>query len=182
MLKVVPSTDLLGLLLGLDNSEMLEELFFLGPVAMVIRTVPENPPDARFDGPNDINIEVNGLAIEFYPIVGDPWVLSENWTGCDTYVFITNARPISSLNNVTIWSQDLDGLLQASPKNVHYFFVATTQSSGAMAFLENMQIQVETLMNQLPAADAEHWKDRLHVAGLSLPEEPSTQRQSPSSS
>jgi hypothetical protein len=65
------STDLLGLLLGLENAELLEELFFLGPVAMVIRTVPESPPDARFDGPNDINIQVDGLAIEFYPVMQD---------------------------------------------------------------------------------------------------------------
>jgi len=65
------STDLLSLLLGVENSELLEELFFMGPVAMVIRTVPQNPPDARFDGDNDINIQVDGLAIEFYPVMQD---------------------------------------------------------------------------------------------------------------
>ena len=65
------NTDLLGLLLGLDNAEVLEEIFFMGPVAMVLRTVPESPPDARFDGANDINIQIDGLAIEFYPVMQD---------------------------------------------------------------------------------------------------------------
>jgi hypothetical protein len=124
-------------------------------------------PVADFNTEGPFGVKRHDVADDFtfYPMVGDSWVLSENWTGCDTYVFITNARPLSKLNTVTIWSQDLDGLLQGSPKNVHYFFVATTQAGGAMAFLENMQIQVETLLNQLPAADADHWKDRLHVAG-----------------
>ncbi len=64
-------TDLLGLLLGLENAELLEEIFFMGPVAMVLRTVPELPPDARFDGANDIDIQIDGLAIEFYPVMQD---------------------------------------------------------------------------------------------------------------
>jgi len=65
------NTDLLSLLLGLENTELLGELFFRGPVAMVIRTVPETPPDARFDGEQDINIQIDGLGIEFYPIMQD---------------------------------------------------------------------------------------------------------------
>ncbi len=65
------NTDLLGLLLGVENAELLEEIFFVGPVAMVLRTVPEAPPVTRFDGDSDINIDIEGLAIEFYPLLQD---------------------------------------------------------------------------------------------------------------
>ncbi|MBN93492.1 MAG: hypothetical protein CL928_05375, partial [Deltaproteobacteria bacterium] len=65
------STSYLGLLLGLDSQERLDELLFLGEVPMMIRTVPEVPPQVTFDGDHDINIIVEGLGIEFYPMMQD---------------------------------------------------------------------------------------------------------------
>jgi hypothetical protein len=65
------TTTYLGLMLGQDWEERLAELFFLGEVPMMIRTVPETPPVARFDGENDINVDAIGLNIEFYPLMQD---------------------------------------------------------------------------------------------------------------
>ena len=38
---------------------------------MVIRTLPENPPLVRFDGPNDINIQIEALNVQFVPLILD---------------------------------------------------------------------------------------------------------------
>ena len=99
----------------------------------------------------------------FYPLNGDPWTLSENWTGCDVYVFIPNAKPNSQLDATSIWNRDLDNLVQQSPRNVHYFFMAT--SGSAMASLEAMQERVDNLLATLPESEATFWSERLHVAG-----------------
>jgi hypothetical protein len=64
------TTSYLGLMLGLDYAERLDELLG-GEVPMLIRVVPEKPPVANFDGEYDIEILAEGLGIEFYPLVRD---------------------------------------------------------------------------------------------------------------
>jgi len=64
------TTSYLGLMLGLDYAERIDELLG-GEVTMLIRVVPEKPPVARFDGDKDIEIFAEGLGIEFYPMVLD---------------------------------------------------------------------------------------------------------------
>lgn len=64
------TTSYLGLMLGLDYAERIDELLG-GEVTMLIRIVPEKPPVARFDGDHDIEIFAEGLGIEFYPMVLD---------------------------------------------------------------------------------------------------------------
>jgi len=64
-------TTLFGLLGGQDNPELFEQFFPFGPAPMVIRTKPENPPELIFDGPNDINILVEGLNVQFAPMILD---------------------------------------------------------------------------------------------------------------
>ena len=58
------STTYLGLLLGLDLEERLQEILGAEETPMLIRTVPESPPVVTFDGDHDINIE-------FYPVILD---------------------------------------------------------------------------------------------------------------
>jgi len=64
-------TTYLGLLLGLDNSDRLEEVLEAPSTPMLIRTVPESQPLATFNGPNDIDITIEGLNIEFYPVIAE---------------------------------------------------------------------------------------------------------------
>jgi hypothetical protein len=64
-------STLFGLLGGQDAPDLFEQFFPFGPQPMVIRTLPENPPTVRFDGPNDINVSVEGLNVQFVPLILD---------------------------------------------------------------------------------------------------------------
>ena len=101
---------------------------------------------------------------EFYPLKGNPWLLSENWTGCDVYIFIPSAKTKSQTDATSIWENDLAGLIAGSPRNVHYFFMATS-SSKVMESLEAMQTRIENFLASLSESEAEFWGARLHVSG-----------------
>jgi hypothetical protein len=101
----------------------------------------------------------------FYPVEGDAYKLSDLWTGCDVYVFLTDARPNSALDPTTIWARDVDGLIAKSPKNVHYFFMATKSIANTMPALKAMQDRIDEALGQLKTVEADYWKERLHVAG-----------------
>ena len=52
---------------------------------------------------------------------GEPWTLSEQWTGCDSYVFVTY---FPNAAGDALWAGDGDALIDASPPNSHIFFVS----------------------------------------------------------
>lgn len=64
-------STLFGLLGGQDAPDLFEKFFPFGPQPMVIRTLPENPPLVRFDGPNDMNIQIEALNVQFVPLILD---------------------------------------------------------------------------------------------------------------
>jgi hypothetical protein len=68
------TTSYLGLLLGVEHTERLQELVGKGESNIIIRTVPEKQPLAVLDGPHDIDILVEGLNIEFYVTIADRFV------------------------------------------------------------------------------------------------------------
>ncbi|MEE2749798.1 MAG: hypothetical protein VX519_00075, partial [Myxococcota bacterium] len=47
------------------------------------------------------------------------WSFSENWTGCDTYIFLMHADGYDLPDQ--IWNSPVKKFLDASPMNVHYF-------------------------------------------------------------
>ena len=55
---------------------------------------------------------------------GTTWNLRAQWSGCESYVFVPDTIPISSADPSSIWTRDVDQLIAASPRNVHYFFVS----------------------------------------------------------
>lgn len=68
------TTSYLGLLLGVDNIDRLEELVGPGETPIIIRTVPEQQPIVDLDGPHDIDVDIVGLNIEFYVTIHDRFV------------------------------------------------------------------------------------------------------------
>ena len=64
-------TTLFGLLGGQAAPDLFGRFFPDGAAPMVIRTKPEAPPAIRFDGPNDINIAIEGLNVQFAPLILD---------------------------------------------------------------------------------------------------------------
>lgn len=96
------------------------------------------------------------------------WTLSEEWSGCETYLFIPDAYTISSINGDSIWTRDLLELIERSPNNVHYFFVSMEDDNGeAKAARQRIEAEIEDALDQVgkgkKPGKREWWRDRLHV-------------------
>jgi hypothetical protein len=89
------------------------------------------------------------------------------FTGCESYVFIPDTLVVSELDDTSIWEKnDLDDLIEASPENVHYFFVSRkTDAAEAEAALTGMRARIDAVLagTMITPEQATHWKDRLHV-------------------
>ncbi|MCE9578816.1 MAG: hypothetical protein K8W52_37170 [Deltaproteobacteria bacterium] len=99
------------------------------------------------------------------PLVGGGSLgLKAAWSGCEVWVFAPDAIPISGADATSTWTQDLPALLAASPKNAHYVFVPVgNDDAAAHTSAAAMQTRVDAALAALPAADADHWRTRVHV-------------------
>jgi hypothetical protein len=97
-------------------------------------------------------------------IDGSTWKLQESFSGCESYVFLPDSLPVSDLDNTSIWTKDIDSLVAKSPKNVHYFFVATgSVDANATKNTQAMQARIEAALHKVSQKDAAHWRAHLHV-------------------
>ncbi|MFO0614354.1 MAG: peptide-N-glycosidase F-related protein [Polyangiaceae bacterium] len=97
---------------------------------------------------------------------GTTWTFSEMFSGCESYVFVPDTLPVSDLDSKSVWESDKDvaTLLKSSPKNTQYFFVSRRAADAdAAVAITGMQARVDAQIAKLPAADAEHWRHRVHV-------------------
>lgn len=93
------------------------------------------------------------------------WTLSEQWTGCDSYVFVPDSFVMSPMNSTPLWENDgVAGIVERSPRNVHYFFFSEAGSnSTATPILEDMADRIEDDLSELDEDDAAWWREHLHV-------------------
>lgn len=124
------------------------------------------PVRAFADGPNGVHR--GELADDFtLDLRGGPtWNLRTEWSGCESYVFVPDTIPISTADATSIWTRDVDHLIAASPRNVHYFF-ASRRVSGIAASLDTITAGIDAALATLPPADADHWRRHLHVVAKS---------------
>lgn len=95
-----------------------------------------------------------------------PWVFSEEFTGCETYLFIPEAFRVSPLDSTPLIHKvpDLAQLLDDSPPNVHYFFATQTGDEAAMqAFADAMDVRLDSALMELGEAWEPWWRERVHV-------------------
>jgi hypothetical protein len=98
---------------------------------------------------------------------GGKWRFSEEFSGCDSLVFIPDTLPVSALDPTSLWQADLDTLVNRSPDNVHYFFVSRLDGNNGKSSISSMKARVDALLAALPEAEATHWGTRLHVVAVS---------------
>ncbi len=79
------------------------------------------------------------------------WTLSENWTGCDSYIFVTHW---DDSEGDTLWSSDGNDLLTAAPSNAHIFFVSMASAKP------DRRRKVEEMRDSLTLGAKR--KDRVH--------------------
>ena len=157
--STVLTTTYLGLLLGLENEERLAEI--LGTedeVPMLIRTMPETPPVARFDGDHDITVDVEGLNIQFYPLILDRFanlasVAIDVHAGVDIGLAPDDALQIDvfldseNLNPRVTYNEIAEDLNPAFEGNF-VSFVGVVIDTVAGSLLEGMTFGLPTVMGQ----------------------------------
>jgi hypothetical protein len=95
---------------------------------------------------------------------GSEWRFKDQYSGCESYIFLPDTIPVSQLDKTSIWTKDLPALLKGSPRNVHYFFVSRLGTDdAAKASTDAMTAKIATALGALKQPDADHWKERLHV-------------------
>lgn len=100
-----------------------------------------------------------------------PWSLEQRWSGCESYVFLTDTTPVSPLDKTSLWASDLDALLSTSSSNgadnVHYFFISNRPGTDAAAkSIMLLQGQLKAALAQFPDGDKPGqkgwWSAHLH--------------------
>jgi hypothetical protein len=96
---------------------------------------------------------------------GTSWSLKEHWTGCDTYVVITDQITAGSTNSAPAWgvAKDLSQLIKVSPKNAHYFFLTARNKTTSAANITAQDAAIQALLAGFSEEDAAFWRARLHV-------------------
>jgi len=105
------------------------------------------------------------------PTTDGDWVLSEQWSGCESYLFILDWP---AQNNPAfgygMWEDagDVEDLFDALPANVHLFFVsvASAQSARDVA-LEQLQTNVLATLTPMDQEERDWWLDRIHYVTAS---------------
>jgi hypothetical protein len=161
------TTTYLGLLLGLGSDERLAEILGTDDeVPMLVRTVPETPPVARFDGEHDIEVDVIGLNIQFYPVLLDRFanlasiaidihagidisLAPDDALQLDIYLDSGNLSPRVTYNEI---APDLNELLESNFTN----FVGVVIDTVAGSLLEGMTIGLPTFAGQGLHGDTWH--------------------------
>ena len=164
------STSYLGLLLGTENQEALDALFFLGEVPMMIRIAPDSAPVARFDGDHDLNVDVIGLNVEFYPLMQDRFtrlaaVAIDVHAGIDVSIDTTGALSLAidldtdNLNPRVSYNEIAPGLNPALEQNFPNFLgvildtVAGSLLSGVSFALPTFSGQGLTALDTYPLGE-----------------------------
>ena len=88
-----------------------------------------------------------------------PWNLAENWTGCDSYLFINY---FAASYGDELWSSSATGLFETSANNVHYFFGAYGAPDQRGATLQQMKGNVDAALAVMTPEDAAWWAPRVH--------------------
>ena len=87
------------------------------------------------------------------------WTLSENWSGCDNYLFVNYADGYDY--PAQLWASDMGDFLEASPPNVHYFFMSYDEGSEE-EHVNTIRERLDDALGDMTTEDQEHWAGRLH--------------------
>lgn len=106
------------------------------------------------------------------PTEGGDWTLSEQYTGCETYVFLSDARPTSRVDSNPL-VHDVQGLarmIERSPRNVRYFFLSSSDEvSEVDEFRATMRRELEMALGRIERSHAEHFATRMEFVTVGVP-------------
>lgn len=124
-------------------------------------------PARDFDSSSPTGYHRREVAPDFTVALSDgsEWVFSENWSGCESYLFLPAGLSISDTDTDSWWGTGVDELIAQSPRNVHYFFVVSVQNSNlASGYRDLIEEEIAVTLAGLDDEEQAWWSERLHVA------------------
>ena len=98
------------------------------------------------------------------PLVdGSEWTFSEQFSGCESYIFLPHWLPVDDVDTRSWWEEGMSGLIEKSPRNVHYFFIVGGSPDSAATTIEMMADDVGENLASMSDDDRAWWSERLHV-------------------
>lgn len=97
---------------------------------------------------------------------GTSWRLGDHFDGCSVYVLLTDSLVASPVDATPAWDDDDDvgALLDASPDNVHYFFVSNSADAALVPErMAALTTRLTALLEARGASAVTRWQPRLHV-------------------
>jgi hypothetical protein len=94
---------------------------------------------------------------------GSEWNLRDHWTGCETYIFLTDRRYPSASDDSRLWNEGVSELIAGSPRNTHYFFISDRSESTTDQVMADLADQVAQDLGSLSDEDFAWWSERIHL-------------------
>lgn len=99
-----------------------------------------------------------------------PWTLTDNWSGCESYVFLNYFPDLRQggggpWQGDQLWASDTSPLYLEGPRNVHYFFTSfEEEASDREARANALRDQFDRFLgaNVFDADDRAYWRARFH--------------------
>ena len=119
------------------------------------------------DGPYGEHRHDTAESFKVQLLDGSEWKLRDHWSGCESVAVLTNRMRVSALDSSSIWEStaDLGQLVEGSPPNVYYLFIASRSRSSAETHQQEMQERIDEVLDGLAEADRQWWSQRLLVVG-----------------
>jgi Peptide-N-glycosidase F, C terminal len=112
--------------------------------------------------PDDPSLSATAADLTLPTTEGD-WTLSENWTGCETYLFIQDQPRQATGWSIDLWERDVAALFDRAPKNTHFFFLSTaTNPSAVTASLDALRAEVDAALIPRPKSQRDWWWEHVH--------------------
>jgi hypothetical protein len=97
------------------------------------------------------------------PTRAGDWTLSENWSGCDTYLLIQDNPSQAQGWPTDLWARDVDTLFEALPRNTVLLFMSTGTSTTAIdTSLDALTVEVDAVLAGMSEDDRAWWQPRIH--------------------
>ena len=110
------------------------------------------------------------LAADFeVPTLDGTWRLSEQWSGCDNYLFIPETPRQEAGAPRGIWERagDFDDLLERTPPNTHIFFLPkSADAEGRAETLADLVEKVEGAYEDMDEETVAWWRRHVHFVDL----------------
>ena len=120
------------------------------------------------DGADAENPKLKTLVADFtVKTTEGPWTLSENWTGCETYLFIPSEPNQARGWPTPLWDRDHRPLIRNLPDNTHVFFISseTDWKSEIDPMIEEMTAAIDAQNN------ADELRPRVHFVKKGVTEQ-----------